>query len=210
MMPGISASPPASTISDATLPTSPIAAIRPSLTATSARTGSCPTPSTTMAPRITRSCIGISYVFYVRQMICIDPTGCGDYHAFLHASIRLIRREMDQPQSADAPLVAGGRRSFAMSAYTSEPAIFDAIIVGTGVGSLYAIHRLRRLGLKVHAFEAGGGVGGTWYWNRYPGCRCDVESMEYSYSFSDELQQQWHWPSVMARSLRSCVTSTMW
>src|SRR5580704_6397935 len=47
---------------------------------------------------------------------------------------------------------------------------------------------------RVRAFEAGGGVGGTWYWNLYPGCRCDVESMEYSYSFSDELQQEWHWP----------------
>jgi cyclohexanone monooxygenase len=71
---------------------------------------------------------------------------------------------------------------------------FDAIIVGAGVGGLYAIHRLRKLGIKVRAFEAGGGVGGTWYWNRYPGCRCDVESMEYSYSFSDELQQEWQWP----------------
>src|SRR5258707_8907958 len=71
---------------------------------------------------------------------------------------------------------------------------FDAIIVGAGVGGLYAIHRLRKLGLKVRAFEAAGGVGGTWYWNRYPGCRCDVESMEYSYSFSDELQQEWRWP----------------
>src|SRR5215831_18235030 len=86
------------------------------------------------------------------------------------------------------------RRSFAMSAYTSEPARFDAIIVGAGVGGLSAIHRLRKLGLKVRAFEACGGVGGTWYWNRYPGCRCDVESMEYSYSFSDELQQEWRWP----------------
>jgi cyclohexanone monooxygenase len=81
-----------------------------------------------------------------------------------------------------------------MSPRTSEPAIFDAIVVGAGVGGLYAIHRLRKLGLKVRAFEAGGGVGGTWYWNRYPGCRCDVESMEYSYSFSDELQQEWRWP----------------
>ena len=81
-----------------------------------------------------------------------------------------------------------------MSARTSEPAKFDAIVVGAGVGGLYAIYRLRKLGLKVRGFEAGGGVGGTWYWNRYPGCRCDVESMEYSYSFSDELQQEWHWP----------------
>ena len=77
---------------------------------------------------------------------------------------------------------------------TSDIGRFDAIIVGAGVGGLYAIHRLRKLGLKVRAFEAGDGVGGTWYWNRYPGCRCDVESLEYSYSFSDELQQEWHWP----------------
>jgi cyclohexanone monooxygenase len=76
----------------------------------------------------------------------------------------------------------------------SEPVKYDAIIVGAGVGGLYAIYRLRKLGLRVRAFEAGTGVGGTWYWNRYPGCRCDVESMEYSYSFSDELQQEWHWP----------------
>jgi cyclohexanone monooxygenase len=81
-----------------------------------------------------------------------------------------------------------------MSARTAEPAEFDAIVVGAGVGGLCAVHRLRKLGLKVRGFEAGGGVGGTWYWNRYPGCRCDVESMEYSYSFSDELQQEWRWP----------------
>jgi cyclohexanone monooxygenase len=76
----------------------------------------------------------------------------------------------------------------------SEQVNFDAIVVGAGVGGLYAIHRLRKLGLKVHGFEAAADVGGTWYWNRYPGCRCDVESLEYSYSFSDELQQKWHWP----------------
>ncbi|HUJ99106.1 MAG TPA: NAD(P)/FAD-dependent oxidoreductase [Stellaceae bacterium] len=81
-----------------------------------------------------------------------------------------------------------------MSPRSLEPEKFDAIIVGAGVGGLYAIHRLHKLGLKVRAFEAGGGVGGTWYWNRYPGCRCDVESLEYSYSFSDELQREWHWP----------------
>ncbi|MGI9410954.1 MAG: flavin-containing monooxygenase [Hyphomicrobiaceae bacterium] len=70
----------------------------------------------------------------------------------------------------------------------------DVAIVGAGVAGLYAIHRLRRAGLKIRAFEAGSGIGGTWFWNRYPGCRCDVESMEYSYSFSDELQQDWQWP----------------
>src|SRR5690242_1647327 len=85
-----------------------------------------------------------------------------------------------------------------MSAHTSEPARVDAIIVGAGLGGLYAIHRLHKLGLEVRAFEAGGGVGGTWYWNRYPGCRCDVESLEYSYSFSNELQQEWHWPERYA------------
>ena len=69
----------------------------------------------------------------------------------------------------------------------------DAVIVGAGFAGLYALHRLRGLGLSARVFEAGDGVGGTWYWNRYPGARCDVESMDYSYSFSDELQQEWHW-----------------
>ena len=69
----------------------------------------------------------------------------------------------------------------------------DAVIVGAGFAGLYMLHRLRGLGLSVRVFEAGKGVGGTWYWNRYPGARCDVESMDYSYSFSDELQQEWHW-----------------
>lgn len=70
----------------------------------------------------------------------------------------------------------------------------DVIVVGAGLGGLYALHRLRGLGLKAKAFEAGSGVGGTWFWNRYPGARCDVESMEYSYSFSEDLQQEWKWP----------------
>ena len=56
----------------------------------------------------------------------------------------------------------------------------DVVIVGAGLAGLYAIHRLRGLGLKVRAYEAGSGVGGTWFWNRYPGARCDVESLEYS------------------------------
>jgi cyclohexanone monooxygenase len=70
---------------------------------------------------------------------------------------------------------------------------FDAIIVGAGLAGLYMLYRLRGLGLSARVFEAGGGIGGTWYWNRYPGARCDVESMDYSYSFCDELQQEWHW-----------------
>src|SRR6267154_2134931 len=69
----------------------------------------------------------------------------------------------------------------------------DVVVVGAGFAGLYMLHRLRGLGLKARAFEQGDGVGGTWYWNRYPGARCDVESMQYSYSFSDELQQEWDW-----------------
>ncbi len=70
---------------------------------------------------------------------------------------------------------------------------FDAVVVGAGFAGLYMAHRLRGLGFSVRAFEAGDGVGGTWYWNRYPGARCDVESLEYSYQFSEELQQEWSW-----------------
>jgi cyclohexanone monooxygenase len=69
----------------------------------------------------------------------------------------------------------------------------DVAIVGGGFGGLYSIHVLRGMGLNVKAFEAGSGVGGTWFWNRYPGARCDLESLDYSYSFSDELQQEWEW-----------------
>ena len=79
-------------------------------------------------------------------------------------------------------------------ALSDQDADFDAVIVGAGVAGLYAIHRLRKIGLRVRAYEAGDGVGGTWFWNRYPGCRCDVESMEYSYSFDEDLQQEWVWP----------------
>lgn len=69
----------------------------------------------------------------------------------------------------------------------------DVIIVGAGFAGLYALHRLRGQGLDAIILEAGGGVGGTWYWNRYPGARVDIDSMEYSYSFSEELQQEWEW-----------------
>jgi len=70
---------------------------------------------------------------------------------------------------------------------------FDAIVIGAGFAGLYMLVRLRALGLRARALEAGDGVGGTWYWNRYPGARCDVESLQYSYSFSEELQQEWQW-----------------
>ena len=75
---------------------------------------------------------------------------------------------------------------------------FDLVIVGAGMAGLYSLHKARSLGLSVVAIEAGDGVGGAWFWNRYPGCRCDVASIEYSYSFSEELQQEWNWSERMA------------
>ena len=75
----------------------------------------------------------------------------------------------------------------------NEATDFDAVVVGAGFAGLYMLHRLRGLGLSARVFEAGSGVGGTWFWNRYPGARCDIESMEYSYQFCDELQQEWEW-----------------
>ena len=76
---------------------------------------------------------------------------------------------------------------------TEPPARVDAVVVGAGFAGLYAHHRLRRLGLSIQGYEGAADVGGTWWWNRYPGARCDVESMDYSYSFSDELEQEWTW-----------------
>ena len=72
----------------------------------------------------------------------------------------------------------------------------DVAIIGAGFSGMYLLHRLRdELGLNVQLFEAGDGVGGTWYWNRYPGARCDSESYYYSYSFSEELEQEQEWSS---------------
>jgi cation diffusion facilitator CzcD-associated flavoprotein CzcO len=70
---------------------------------------------------------------------------------------------------------------------------FDAVIIGAGFAGMYMLHRLRQKGFTARVFETGKGVGGTWYWNRYPGARCDVESVQYSYQFSSELQQEWEW-----------------
>ena len=69
----------------------------------------------------------------------------------------------------------------------------DVVVVGAGFAGLYALHRCRSDGFDVVGVEAADGVGGTWYWNRYPGARCDVESIDYSYSFSAELQDGWRW-----------------
>ena len=75
----------------------------------------------------------------------------------------------------------------------SKPEAYDVVVVGAGFAGMYMLHRLRGQGFSVRVYEQGGDVGGTWYWNRYPGARCDVESMQYSYSFSEELQQEWNW-----------------
>jgi cation diffusion facilitator CzcD-associated flavoprotein CzcO len=81
-----------------------------------------------------------------------------------------------------------------IEATINSATVLDAVVIGAGFAGLYQLHMLRdKLGLKVQVLEAGDGVGGTWYWNRYPGARCDSESYYYSFSFSDELQQEWSW-----------------
>lgn len=82
---------------------------------------------------------------------------------------------------------------------SGEAQRLDAVIVGAGFAGMYMLHRLRSLGLSALVIEAAPSVGGTWYWNCYPGARCDVESVQYSYSFSDELQQEWNWTERYAR-----------
>ena len=80
----------------------------------------------------------------------------------------------------------------------ASPSTFDAIIIGAGISGMYQLFRLRELGLKTRVLEAGGGVGGTWYWNRYPGARFDSESYSYAYSFSKELLAEWDWSEHFA------------
>jgi cyclohexanone monooxygenase len=87
---------------------------------------------------------------------------------------------------------------------------FDVIVIGAGFAGLYALHRLRGDGYSVRVLEAGGSIGGTWYWNRYPGARCDVESMQYSFSFSDEIQREWEWSQLYAPQPEIHDTSILW
>src|ERR1700681_4332736 len=80
-----------------------------------------------------------------------------------------------------------------------SPALdYDAIIIGAGMSGLYQLYRLRQLGLRVRVLEAGTGVGGTWYWNRYPGARFDAESSSSGYSFAKELLREWDWSEHFA------------
>ena len=76
---------------------------------------------------------------------------------------------------------------------TENASSYDAVIVGAGFAGMYMLHHLRQLGFSAIVLDRADGVGGTWYWNRYPGARCDVESLVYSYSFSPELEQEWEW-----------------
>ena len=81
-----------------------------------------------------------------------------------------------------------------MSSTTETIPTYDVVVIGAGFAGIYLVHKLRDdLGLDVKVFERGGGIGGTWYWNRYPGARCDFESDYYSFSFNDEIQQEWDW-----------------
>jgi cyclohexanone monooxygenase len=84
-------------------------------------------------------------------------------------------------------------QSVSGKSHASDAEAYDVVVVGAGFAGMYMLHRLRGQGMSVRVYEQGGDVGGTWYWNRYPGARCDVESMQYSYSFSEELQQEWDW-----------------
>jgi cation diffusion facilitator CzcD-associated flavoprotein CzcO len=86
----------------------------------------------------------------------------------------------------------------AVTIETAENSNFDAVVIGAGVAGLYQLYKLRALGLRVRVFEAGSGVGGTWYWNRYPGARFDSESHTYGYSFSRELLDEWDWSERFA------------
>jgi acetone monooxygenase len=88
-------------------------------------------------------------------------------------------------QSGVASLVKQGRENMSMQV--------DAIVIGAGVSGLYQIHQLKQQGLKVQGLEAGTDVGGTWYWNRYPGARFDSESYIYQYLFDEDLYKDWTW-----------------
>src|SRR6185369_13157626 len=100
-------------------------------------------------------------------------------------------------RNADFQIKENIREPIFMSVMPSTAAkpteTYDVVVVGAGFAGMYMLHRLRGQGMTARVFGQGSGVGGTWYWNRYPGARCDVESMQYSYSFSEELQQEWNW-----------------
>ena len=107
---------------------------------------------------------------------------------------------MDGAQRRAHRLAAHLQRHAAASASVPIPEEVDVLVIGAGFAGLYALHKLRATlpGLRAHVVDKADGVGGTWFWNRYPGARCDVPSMEYSYSFSTDLQQEWEWSELMS------------
>lgn len=100
------------------------------------------------------------------------------------------------PVTGNRPPRSGWYDIASLPVSSAEPV--DVVVVGAGFAGLYALHKLRRQGLSVRVLEAAPELGGTWYYNRYPGARCDVESVDYCYSFSDELQQEWNWTEKYA------------
>ena len=107
------------------------------------------------------------------------------------------RGEYDDPvavNSLERHLADQAHRQKLTAGAAPAPSGKRVAVVGAGFSGLYMLYRLRGLGFSAVAFDEADDVGGTWYWNRYPGARCDVESLEYSYAFSDELQQTWTWP----------------
>src|SRR5262245_38992840 len=105
------------------------------------------------------------------------------------------------------PLAAGIGHQSRTRRTAAAPERYQVSIIGAGLSGMYQLYRLRQLGLSVRVFEAGDGVGGTWYWNRYPGARFDSESWTYGFSFSDELLREWDWSehfSAQPETLRYC------
>ena len=117
------------------------------------------------------------------------------------------RRWRSVPAVRDADTASSGQRESdgpppirgpSLAAVNGDGEVVDAVVVGAGFAGIYALHRLRAQGLSVRVFEAAPEVGGTWYYNRYPGARCDVESVDYCYSFSSELEHEWDWSEKYA------------
>src|SRR6516165_5012420 len=97
-----------------------------------------------------------------------------------------------------SPVMGYARQAVGHQAEADAILDFDAVVIGAGVSGLYQLCKLHELGLKVQVFETGTGVGGTWYWNRYPGARFDSENWTYGYSFSQELLDEWNWEEHFA------------
>src|SRR6478609_9050554 len=121
------------------------------------------------------------------------------------------RRQTCNPATRPCGVCPRGREQVVLAEFINMGATpipdLDVIIIGAGLSGMYQLHRLRELGLRVRVFEAGTDVGGTWYWNRYPGARFDSESYSYGFSFSKALLEEWEWSEHFAgqpETLRYC------